>query len=166
MEPRLEIFPGKALTGMREDMSLSNDTTRSLWQRFRSFLVTISEKPPLNFYSVQRYPKDYFKDFDAARIFEKWAAVPADFLVEKADGLNNLIIPEGLYAVFIHRGAAVTARQTFEYIFSTWLPRSNYELDERPHFEQLDERYRNDDPDSEEEIWIPVRLKHGSSTST
>jgi len=38
------------------------------------------------------------------------------------------------------------------YIFSDWLPKSDYELDEKPHFEILGEKYKNDDPNSEEEI--------------
>jgi AraC family transcriptional regulator len=37
------------------------------------------------------------------------------------------------------------------------LPASGYELDDRPHFEILGERYKNNDPDSEEELWFPVR---------
>jgi AraC family transcriptional regulator len=68
-------------------------------------------------------------------------------------------LPEGLYAVFLHRGPATTGPKTFEYIFQTWLPASEYFLDHRPHFEILGTNYKNDDPDSEEEIWIPVKPK-------
>jgi len=32
-------------------------------------------------------------------------------------------------------------------------------LDDRPHFEVLGDKYKNADPDSEEEIWIPIRTK-------
>jgi AraC family transcriptional regulator len=34
-----------------------------------------------------------------------------------------------------------------------------YELDDRPHFEILGDKYKNNDPNSEEEIWIPIKLK-------
>lgn len=53
-----------------------------------------------------------------------------------------------------------TDNRIFICIFSDWLPKSDYELDERPHFEILDEKYKNDDPNSEEEIWIPIRNKN------
>jgi AraC family transcriptional regulator len=43
------------------------------------------------------------------------------------------------------------------YIFNTWLPQSNYQLAPRPHFEILGEKYKNNHPDSEEEIWIPIQ---------
>jgi AraC family transcriptional regulator len=45
----------------------------------------------------------------------------------------------------------------FTYIFTRWLPASGYQLDNRPHFEILGDKYKNNDPESEEEIWIPVR---------
>jgi AraC family transcriptional regulator len=52
-----------------------------------------------------------------------------------------------------------TASKTFEYIFETWLPNSDYLVDNRLHFELLGEKYKNKDLDSEEEIWIPIQLK-------
>ena len=73
--------------------------------------------------------------------------------------METYILPGGLYAVFLHKGAATTGPKTFQYIFGTWLPESDYSLDIRPHFEILGEKYKNDDPDSEEEIWIPIKPK-------
>jgi AraC family transcriptional regulator len=35
------------------------------------------------------------------------------------------------------------------------LPGSEYFLDNRPHFEVLGDKYKNNDPTSEEEIWKP-----------
>jgi AraC family transcriptional regulator len=36
------------------------------------------------------------------------------------------------------------------------MPTSKFKIDDRPHFEVLGKKYRNDDKDSEEEIWIPI----------
>jgi AraC family transcriptional regulator len=36
---------------------------------------------------------------------------------------------------------------------------SKYLLDNRPHFETLGEKYKNEDPSSEEEVWIPIKLR-------
>ena len=47
----------------------------------------------------------------------------------------------------------------FQYIFGTWLPTSIYTIDNLPHFEILGKKYKNNDPTSEEEIWIPIKLK-------
>ncbi|EPE83362.1 GyrI-like small molecule binding domain protein [Leptospira noguchii str. 1993005606] len=40
------------------------------------------------------------------------------------------------------------------YIFQEWLPNSGYKL--KPHFELLGSKYKNNDPTSEEEVWIPI----------
>ncbi|TQE66329.1 GyrI-like domain-containing protein [Leptospira noguchii] len=42
------------------------------------------------------------------------------------------------------------------HIFQEWLPNSGYKLEHRPHFELLGSKYKNNDPTSEEEVWIPI----------
>ena len=56
-------------------------------------------------------------------------------------------------------GAATMAQPTFQYILGTWLPNSDYSLDDRAHFEILGNKYKNNESDSEEEIWIPIKPK-------
>ncbi|MDP4819728.1 MAG: GyrI-like domain-containing protein [Saprospiraceae bacterium] len=56
-----------------------------------------------------------------------------------------------------YKGPSSDSATFFQFIFGTWLPNSDYILDDRPHFEVLEERYTNDDPNSEEEIWIPIK---------
>lgn len=75
---------------------------------------------------------------------------------EIPDGMEPFELPGGLYAVFDYKGSSSDPR-IFQYIFSEWLPNSEYQLDNRPHFEVLGEKYKNNDPESKEEIWIPVR---------
>ena len=53
----------------------------------------------------------------------------------------------------------MTCTSIFQYIFSEWIPQSDYSVDDRPHFEVLGAKYKNNDPDSEEEIWIPIKKK-------
>jgi len=77
--------------------------------------------------------------------------IPKDF--------ESFSLPGGRYAVFPYKGASSAASGTFQYILGTWLQDSKYTLDNRPHFEILGEKYKNEDPNSEEEIWIPIKLK-------
>ena len=44
-----------------------------------------------------------------------------------------------------------------KHIFGRWLPQSEYELDDREHFELLPEGYSPVDPEAEEEVWIPIK---------
>jgi AraC family transcriptional regulator len=68
----------------------------------------------------------------------------------------------GLYAVFDYVGSS-NDPSIFQYIFMTWVPNSEYDLDQRPHFEVLGENYKNNDLTSQEEIWIPIRKKWSTS---
>lgn len=67
-------------------------------------------------------------------------------------------MPSGLYVVFPYKGLNTDPR-IFQYIYGTWLPASDFAIDDRPHFEILGAKYKNNDPDSEEDICIPIRLK-------
>jgi AraC family transcriptional regulator len=159
LEPRIEELGEKKLIGMRMAMSLTDNRTAELWRSFMPRRKEIGNNIGTDLYSLQMYGETYFRDFNPSAEFVKWAAIEVKDFEKIPDGMEALVLPDGLYAVFLHRGAASTGPKTFEYIFGTWLPNSEYALDNRPHFEVLGEKYKNDDPSSEEEIWIPIKAK-------
>ena len=108
--------------------------------------------------SLVVYPPNHFSDFKATREFERWAAAEVSDFDNVPNDMETFVLPSGLYAVFSYTGLN-TDPSIFDYILGTWLPDSVYVLDQRPHFEVLGEKYKNNDPMSEEEIWIPIRLK-------
>jgi AraC family transcriptional regulator len=73
--------------------------------------------------------------------------------------MEVITIPGGLYATFVHKGHPAMAASLFSHIYGTWLPASGFMLDNRPHVGVMGERYKNNDPDSEETFWIPVKPK-------
>jgi AraC family transcriptional regulator len=109
-------------------------------------------------YSIEQYPTEFFNSFKPNVPFLKWAAVEISSDALIPDGMSTLDSPEGLYAVFIHRGTASEGPKTYNYIFNEWIPSYGYQVDDRPHFAVMGEKYKNDDPESEEEIWIPVSV--------
>lgn len=158
MNPRIERIPEKKLVGKRLQMSLSNNKTKDLWQSYMPLRKDIKNTIGTNLFSVQILNDAYFKEFNPHTVFEKWACAEVSEFDMIPDELVPLLIPGGLYAVFEYKGLS-TDNSIFQYIFGTWLPNSIYELDQRPHFELLGEKYKNNDPNSEEEIWIPIKLK-------
>ena len=156
MEPRFETIAEKKFAGKRLTMSFAENRTQELWQSFMPRRREITDAVGTDLYSIEVYPPDFFDAFDPETQFEKWAAVEVSSIDDLPEGLETLTAPAGLYAVFIHRGPASEAIITYTYIFQTWLPASGFKLDRRPHFAVMGEKYRNEDPDSEEEIWIPV----------
>jgi AraC family transcriptional regulator len=159
MLPRIATFSEKRLAGKRIRMSLAENRTRELWQSFMPKRREISNKTGPELFSVEVYDDNYFEDFNPEKEFEKWAALEVIDFTNLPPDMELLLIPGGLYAVFIHKGPASGGEKTFRYIFETWLPGSPFLIDNRPHFAVMGEKYKKDDPDSEEEIWIPVRKK-------
>jgi AraC family transcriptional regulator len=156
--PRIELLNEKKLVGNRMRMTLTDNKTGELWKNFMQRRKEIKNKLNDLLFSMQVYEQlSYFEYFNPETPFEKWAAVEVQAFNSIPAEMETYLLPAGLYAVFVHRGGSATADGTFRYIFGTWLPDSEYELDNRPHFELLGEKYKNDDPDSEEEIWIPIK---------
>ncbi len=160
MTPRIEILRSKKLVGQQVRMRLSDDKTTELWRGFmprkREILFPVST----DLFCLQVFDDSLeFKDYDQHTEFTKWAAIEVVNYNKIPDGMEAYALPGGLYAVFLHKGAASTGGQTFEYIYGTWLPNSEYEFDNRAQFEILGAKYLNNDPNSEEEIWVPIKPK-------
>ena len=159
MIPKIVSLPATTLVGMRIRMFLSQDGTRELWQKFMPMRNVIRNRTDVNrYYSMKRYPAGLeLRDFTRDTEFEKWAAVAVNHAENIPEGMAQYELPGGRYAVFIHKGPASGFSKTLQYIFETWLPGSGYQLDQREHFELLEESYQANDPDAMEEAWIPVR---------
>lgn len=158
MEPRIVTLKEKKLVGKRLVMSLSDNKTGELWRSFMPRRKEISNNLTSDLISMSLYKPSYFADFKLSNEFEKWAAVEVSDFDRVPNDMEAIALPAGLYAVFNYKGSS-TDNGIFQFIFGVWLPKSAYLLDDRPHFEVLGERYKNADPDSEEEIWIPIRAK-------
>ncbi|MEM0578321.1 GyrI-like domain-containing protein [Flavobacterium polysaccharolyticum] len=154
LKPTLVTLPETKLVGKKRSMSLLDNQTQALWQDFMPNRELITNRIGNDYYSVQNYSTDYFETFNPAKSFVKWAAVAVDAFENIPNDMESFILPTGLYAVFEHKGMDTAI---FQEIFTEWLPNSTYILDHRPHFELLGERYKNNNPNSEEQIWIPIR---------
>lgn len=157
MLPRIETLSPKKLVGKRLTMTFSNNKTFELWRSFMPYLKEIRNCVSPDLYSLQIYPPSFYENFNPNTEFEKWAAIEVTDFADVPGNLLTYNLTGGLYAVFLYKGLPGAASETFQFILGTWLPESVYSLDNRPHFELLGEKYKNDDPNSEEEIWIPIR---------
>lgn len=157
---RIENLPQKKLVGKNLTMSFLNNRTAELWRSFMPERKNITYAVDNNLYSVQIFSSVFnYTDIDPATEFVKWAAVEVSNESEIPNNMNLLTLESGLYAVFLHKGTPADFRKTFDFIFLSWFPNSEYKVDHRPHFDLLGEKYINNHPDSEEEIWIPIRKK-------
>jgi AraC family transcriptional regulator len=155
MDAKIITVPERKLAGKKIEMTFARNQTADLWRSFmpqRNSLESIGDV----LFSIAVYPEYFFRNFDATAVFEKWAAVEVASFDSVPGGWETLIIPSGTYAVFHYVGSSADAREIFGYIFNDWLPQSGYKLDNRPHFEILGAKYKNNDSASEEDIYIPI----------
>jgi len=156
MIPRIVNLKEKKLIGQSIKMSISQNRTAQLWGKFTPRIKEIENKLSQNKISMQIYPSSYYNEFSPNNEFEKWATVEVENFNNIPNGMKTFTLNKGLYAVFDYNGSS-SDNSIFQYIFSKWLPSSEYQIDDRPHFEVLGEMYKNNDVNSEEEIWIPIK---------
>jgi AraC family transcriptional regulator len=157
---RIETIKEKKIICKKLRMSFSDYKPYELWHSFMPSRKQIRNSVTDDLFSIASYPDSFdFKTFSPEMGFEKRAGLEVADFKTVPSGMETFIIPAGKYAVFLHKGRAADAPKTFGYIFGTWFPQSEFQVDMRPHFEILGEMYRRDDNDSEEEVWIPVKRR-------
>lgn len=156
MQPQIRTIGPKKLLGVSRVMSFAENQTGELWRNFMPRLNEIETRIGSDLFSLQVYDEDYFQQFSPMNEFEKWALVEVRNFSQFPEEMEPFELPGGLYAVFQHKGMGI---EIFQHIFGVWLPNSEFQLDDRPHFEVLGEKYKQGSPDSEEEIWVPVKNK-------
>jgi len=158
--PRIEILKEKKLVGKQLKMNMINNRTFELWKSFMPFKKLIQNQVSTDLISMQIYDKSFdFNKFNPSIEFVKWAALEVSNFEKIPENLETYILKGGLYAVFHYVGSNEFATEIFNYIFNIWIPQSEYNIDQREHFEILGEKYKNNDSNSEEEIWIPIIKK-------
>ena len=159
MIPRIETINEKKLVGKRITLSYADYRIGELWGSFMPRRKEITNTLTNDLISLVVYAPNHFIDFKPTNEFERWATVEVEDFNKLPDEMETYNLSNGLYAVFNYKGMSSGASAFFQYIYTEWVPNSNYILDDRAHFEVLGEKYKNNDPSSEEEIWIPIKAK-------
>jgi len=74
-------------------------------------------------------------------------------------GMITREIPEQMYAKFTHIGPISNLEQTLKYIWGSWLPKSDFDYEEKPDFELYRSGFNDNDPQNELYLHIPVTPK-------
>ncbi len=159
MEQRIETILKKTLIGQHMKMSLADNQTSVLWQKFMPRRNEIQNRKNSEYISMQVFEKGQTNLFAPTTQFMKWAAVEVSAVEEIPIGMEKYSLKGGKYIVFIHEGPASKFPKTMQFVFEDWFPKSSYQLDSREHFEVLPENYNPVDAKAREEIWLPIRLK-------
>lgn len=155
---RTELMASKKLIGFSTETSLENDQTAVIWSKFMPRLKEVKNVVSADLFSLQIYDFQKFEKFTPQTIFKKHTLVEVRNFDLTPEGFEEFVLQSGKYAVFLHKGSSADFPKTAQYIYAEWLPNSEYELDDRPHFEVLGDNYKgHEDPENEEEVWIPIK---------
>lgn len=160
VHPRIVELPEIMVAGIRGETTLRDNRLRELWDRTNSLYKQIPNRIPggRSLGICEACAENTLYTMNDDILFTEVAGTE----VSSFDGLTEpfvqKIIPGGRYAVFTHRGTLRMLPQTFDYIWGTWFLATKEELDWREDFELYDERFLGyDHPDSEVDLYIPVR---------
>ncbi|MDZ7613813.1 MAG: GyrI-like domain-containing protein [Flavobacteriaceae bacterium] len=140
-------------------MSFAHYKVGALWKSFMPRRKEIKNNLTNDLISLVVYTPTHFTDFKPTNEFERWATVEVSDFDNVPTEMETFVLASGQYAVFINKGETKEFQKTSQNIYNVWLPNSEYVLDNRPHFEVLGDKYKNNDLNSEEEIWIPIKRK-------
>jgi AraC family transcriptional regulator len=158
MTPKIITIAPKKLIGYSVAMSLLDNKTFSIFSQLMPRLKEITNPKSADIFCIQMYEADYFTNFTPETLFTKWAAVEVKDFSTIPNGFEKLELTGGKYAVFLYKGTSEMFPETAQYIYGEWLPNSGFQLDNRPHFEIMGDNYLgHENPESEEEIWIPIK---------
>ena len=156
IHPSIEILAPKTLVGMALEMSLVNNQTQKLFRTFMPRRNEIAFPVTSQIYDLREYPSGYFSVFNPATSFTKWALKEVSSADSLPVGMQVFQLVGGKHAVFTRQGSPANP-QFFQYVFSQWLPQSGFQLDDRPHFDILEENARLNPAQAKEEYWIPIK---------
>jgi len=147
------------IIGVKAEASFSTNgqVTGQLARQFMPRQKEIKNRKDNFSLSLQNYDDFDFKNFSPTTSFEKWIGVETTDLNDIPIGMQSLEIKASRYLVIDFKGSIPEFIKQWQYIHSKWLPASEFELDDRPHFERLSPNYNPMQEVNEEEIWIPIK---------
>lgn len=153
MNPKI-VSKGKIrLVGMVYHGDNQKSEISALWTRFNPRMCAVGTAKEEGAYGV------CFNDNRGDQTFTYMASVEVDSLEDVPMDMVGKTLPANTYAVFTHKGSLDNLRKTYEYIYGTWLPNSDYVSGGDYDFELYDARFKPGSDQSELDIYLPVKAR-------
>ncbi len=152
MQPQFVTKPAFTVVGLRIHTKSKAPEIVNLWQQFGPRMGEVQHlaEPGVSYGLMDH--------FDQARgALDYMAGEAVEQVVDLPAGMIRLDVPANTYAVF--EATLPTIGETFDAIYSAWLPNSGYQQVAGPYFEHYGETFNPDEPTSKLAIYIPVAKK-------
>lgn len=149
MEPRIVEQEAFIVVGMAWNSQSSEGDIPAMWQRFipREHEIEGKLQPAVSYGICVPGGNEHFTY--VAGFETNGEAVPA--------GMTKVAVPAQRYAVFTHKGTIARLSETYELIYSRWLPLQGLEPAPGIDYERYDERFSgSEDEGAELDIYIPI----------
>jgi predicted transcriptional regulator YdeE/DNA-binding transcriptional MerR regulator len=152
MEPKIVTLPAFTVVGMRYYGKNQNQEISAVWgeanQRFGE-LKHVSEDAAYGVcFTLPEAPSGEF---------EYVAALKVDSEADIPEGMVLRHVPAAKYAVFTHVGSLDKLKDTYNYIYQTWVPQSGMQLDGSFDFEYYNQDFQDFAPESRFYIYVPIK---------
>ena len=149
MEPKIVSLPAFTVVGMMYYGKNQNNEISQLWSSFNPHIAEI------------KYIRDgafgLCQPPDETGAFRYLAGMSVARTDEIPEGMDVWSVPAQTYAVFSCTLPSIG--QTYQYVFETWIPRSQYQYIPGIDFEYYDESFDPADANSLLKIYIPIKEK-------
>ena len=147
------------IVGMLERINLPENTIPQLWDKFTKRENEIKSVIGKGAYGIA----ENMSESSEGTSFDEIVGLEVSSFEEIPEGMITKVIKPQKYAVFTHKGelfekdGSSNLHKSYDYIYSKLLPASGYEVDGEFNFEYYDERFIWGSPESEMDIYIPIR---------
>ncbi len=156
MEPRIVDLDALTLIGLPFYGDSSDGKFGQTWERFVESEPLVTKRLNDKIY----FGVEFFgPEVSRTNQWMYFAAIAVSDLEEIPDILFGKMLPAAKYAVFTVKGGVAKINEVFQYAYKEWLPASGYEAAYPFDFERYDERYKGSVPDSEIDLYIPIKPK-------
>ena len=155
MEPEIITQPATKLVGIASRYDSADLDLPRLWSAFRPYRNSISNQTGEDAFGIY---ESYEEQGDEIS-FSYVCTVPVSNFDQIPDGMTARELPEQMYARFTHTGPVANLDKTLKHIWGSWLPKSNYNFEEKPDFELYQKGFNDADPKNELYLHIPIKAK-------
>jgi AraC family transcriptional regulator len=155
MEVKIVEKEAMKIVGMKTRTTIKNNTIPQLWDKFNKVSCSIPNVK-VNKVALGICPPVETKDFNEEKPFDYITGLIVENFENVPKDMITYEIPAQKYAVITHRGALDKLQETYNYLF-TWSKESGHEFNGGAEFELYDERFMFGSPESEMDIYRPVK---------
>lgn len=155
VEPVIVELDEMTIVGMQILYSMKCNLIPELWERLAARMEEIKDVARSDVaveisYGTQRE--------GAGETFLVLVGLIVNSIEEIPEGMTYKHVPAHKYATFTHYGPISKIYETYDRIYNKLLPNSAYDVDQDAcTIEWYDERFKMDSPDSEYDIYVPVK---------